>query len=66
MKPSRDKFETWINEPCNNFKDQASIYWSAYARGHKDCYESMTQQCTVCGDHHEGDIPRECETGDGV
>lgn len=24
-------------------------------------------QCPICGDHHEpGDIPRECETGDGV
>lgn len=24
-------------------------------------------QCDICGDHHEeGEIPRECETGDGV
>lgn len=24
------------------------------------------EQCDICGDHHEGDVPRECETGDGV
>jgi len=23
-------------------------------------------QCDICGDHHEGNVPRECETGDGV
>lgn len=22
--------------------------------------------CPTCGDHHEGEVPRECETGDGV
>lgn len=23
-------------------------------------------QCGICGDHHEGEVPRACETGDGV
>jgi hypothetical protein len=23
-------------------------------------------QCSVCGDHHEGNVPFPCETGDGV
>lgn len=24
-------------------------------------------QCDICGDHHEhGEVPRECETGDGA
>lgn len=29
--------------------------------------EDELPQCDICGDHHEpGDIPRECETGDGI
>lgn len=24
------------------------------------------EQCDICGDYHDGDIPRECETGDGI
>jgi hypothetical protein len=24
------------------------------------------ERCTVCGDIHEGEVPRECETGDGT
>lgn len=23
-------------------------------------------QCGICGDHHEGEVPRDCQTGDGV
>jgi hypothetical protein len=23
------------------------------------------KQCDICGDYHDGDVPRECETGDG-
>ncbi len=23
------------------------------------------QQCDICGDYHEGEISRSCETGDG-
>ena len=23
-------------------------------------------RCDICGDVHEGEVPRECETGDGV
>ncbi len=23
-------------------------------------------QCHVCGDYHDGNVPRECETGDGI
>lgn len=31
-----------------------------------DARDGDDDQCNVCGDHHEGDVPRECETGDGV
>ena len=24
------------------------------------------EQCDICGDNHDGEVPRECETGDGV
>ena len=30
-------------------------------------FEVELPQCDICGDHHEADeVPRECETGDGV
>lgn len=30
--------------------------------------ENLLEQtrCDVCGDIHDGDVPRECETGDGI
>lgn len=28
--------------------------------------EFELEQCDICGDFHEGDIPRECETGDSI
>lgn len=33
-----------------------------------DVYTALEElECDVCGDwHEEGDVPRECETGDGV
>ncbi len=33
---------------------------------HEFCDEALRHdmQCSVCGDHHEGDVPRECQTGD--
>lgn len=24
------------------------------------------EQCDICGEYHEGDVPRDCETGDGI
>lgn len=27
---------------------------------------SFEQQCDICGDHHDGDVPRECATGDSI
>jgi hypothetical protein len=27
---------------------------------------AFDNQCDVCGDHHEGETPRACETGDGI
>lgn len=27
---------------------------------------AFDDQCGICGDHHEGEVPRSCETGDGV
>jgi hypothetical protein len=29
------------------------------------CGNSFLDQCDICGDYHEGEIPRSCETGDG-
>lgn len=29
-------------------------------------YLNREEQCDICGDHHQGEIPRECATGDGV
>lgn len=32
-----------------------------------DVPDIIQEQCPTCGDHHEpGEVPRECETGDGV
>ena len=28
--------------------------------------EHPQEQCATCGDYHAGEVPRECETGDGV
>lgn len=43
-------------------------HWNhGYNEGRDDRNEEELPQCPTCGDHHEpGDIPRECETGDGV
>lgn len=27
--------------------------------------DSGDDRCDICGDHHDGEIPRSCETGDG-
>ena len=32
-----------------------------------DVYTAIEDlQCDICGDYHEGNAPRECETGDGA
>lgn len=35
---------------------------------HNFCDEAIKHdmQCVVCGEYHEGNVPRECQTGDGV
>jgi hypothetical protein len=43
---------------CNNFKELRD-YVEEYFDGGVE-----SPQCDICGDHH-GEIPRECETGDG-
>jgi hypothetical protein len=32
----------------------------------RDLVEPELERCDICGDVHEGVVPRECETGDGV
>lgn len=27
---------------------------------------AFDDQCDICGDYHDGEVPRECQTGDGV
>jgi hypothetical protein len=39
---------------------------SAMGVTQRDLVEPELERCETCGDHHEGEVPRECETGDGI
>jgi len=32
----------------------------------RDLVEPELERCDICGDYHGGEMPRECQTGDGV
>lgn len=39
---------------------------SAMGVTQRDLVEPELERCDICGDVHEDEVPRECETGDGV
>ena len=39
---------------------------SAMGVTQRDLVEPELERCDICGDVHEGEVPRECETGNGV
>ncbi len=39
---------------------------SAMGVTQRDLVEPELERCDICGDVHEGEVPRECEIGDGV
>ena len=39
---------------------------SAMGVTQRDLVELESERCDICGDVHEGEVPRECQTGDGV